>query len=160
MASSMAGWLWFRPFLPPGMQAFAKQVSDYSKSHFDVTVRPDSVDLSFSTALYDSIMLYVHGANKVMSEGGDLSDSEAVAAAVRNASFTGVAGTLVELDSSGDMILNYEVMSYVVDARRVMSSVAVGIFNSAQGQYQAYMQLLVWPGETNKVPADYFAGDF
>ena len=102
----------------------AKQVSEYSKSHFELTVRPDSVDLTYSTALYDSIMLYVHGANKVMSEGGDLSDSEAVAAAVRNVSFTGVASTLVELDSNGDRIENYEVMNNLVgsdEADKVMT---------------------------------------
>ena len=40
-----------------GMQAFAKHVSDYSKSHFNVTVHPDSVDLAYSAALYDSVMI-------------------------------------------------------------------------------------------------------
>ena len=35
--SGMAGWLWFRPFLASeAMQTFAKQVSNYSKSYFDL----------------------------------------------------------------------------------------------------------------------------
>ena len=42
----------------------------------------------------------------------------------------------------------------------VMSSVAVGMFDSTQGQYKAYEQAVVWPGNTTEVPADYASGAF
>ena len=154
-----AGWLWFRTLLASNMQAFAKHVSDYSKSHFNITVLPDFVNLEFSAALYDAIMLYAHGATAVMSAGGDLQDGKAVTAAVRSTSFTGVGGTLVELDSNGDRVESYEVMNYVLEEGDVMSSVAVGMFNSTTGQYKAYERAVVWPGKTMEVPVD-FSGEF
>jgi hypothetical protein len=94
-----------------------------------------------------------------MSEGGNLHDGDAITAAVRNTSFTGVAGTVVALDSQGDRIESYEVMNYVLKAGDVMSSVAVGIFNSTLGQYTAYERPVVWPGNTLEVPTDYFSGE-
>ena len=161
----MAGWLFFRPFLSfNGMQTFAKQVSDYSKLHFNAIVSPDSVDLTYSAALHDAIMLYAHAATKLMSDRGDLQDGEALTAAVRSTSFTGVGGTVVALDSNGDRIESYEVMNYilkegnVLEGDDVMSSVAVGMFNSTQEQYSAYERQVVWPGKTLEVPADYFSG--
>ena len=160
MASAdMQSWLYLRPFLASGaMQAFAVQVSDYSKSHFNITLSPDSVDLVFSATLHDAIMLYAHAATKLMSEGGDLRDGEAVTAAVRSTSFTGVGGTVVALDSNGDRIESYEVMNYVLEEGDVTHSVAVGVFNSTEGQYEAYTRAVVWPGNTIEVPADYFSG--
>ena len=155
----MAGWLWFRPFLRSNMEVFAKQVSDYSKSNFNITVRPDSVDLAYSAALYDAIMLYAYSVSKVMSEGGDVRDGEAVTAAVRNTTIEGVGGTTVALDSNGDRIESFEVMNYVLEAGDAMSSVAVGLYNSSQGQYKAYKRAVVWPGENStEVPADYLSG--
>ena len=114
--TEMAGWLFFRPSLGSDMQAFAKQVSDYSKSHFNTTVSPDAVDLTYSTALYDAILLYAHAATQVMSEGHDVHNGEAVTAALRSTVFTGVRGSAVELDSNGDRIDSYEVMNYVLEA--------------------------------------------
>ena len=151
----MAGWLWFGPFHATDMRAFAEQVSDYSKSHFNITVSPDSVDLTYSPPLYDAIMLYVHAATKVMAEGGDLRDGEAVTAAVRNTSFTGVGGTLVALDRNGDRIASFEVMNYVLEVDGVMGSVPVGLFDITEQQYRAYERVVVWPGNTTKVPASY-----
>ena len=75
---AMAGWVYFRPFFSPeGMPAFAEQVSDYSKSYFNLTVGPESVD-TYSVAMYEAIMLYAHAVTKLMSEGGSLRDGEAV----------------------------------------------------------------------------------
>ena len=152
--NGMAGWLFFRPFLVSEMQAFAKQVSIYSKLHFEVASTADSVNLMFSAALYDAIMLYAHGATTVMSKGGDLRDGKAVTAAVRSASFTGVGGTLVVLDRKGDRIESYEMINYLLKEGDVMSSVAVGIFNSTQRQYKAYERAVVWPGGGD-APNDY-----
>ena len=151
----MAGWLWFTPFLSSDMRSFAKQVSDYSKSHFNITVSPDSVQLTYSTALYDAIMLYAHAATKVMSEGGDLQDGEAVTDAVRNTTIEGVGGTPVALDSNGDRIESYEVMNIVLEAGDVVSSVAVGLFDATLKEYKAYGEAVVFPGNTTKVPADF-----
>ena len=162
----MAGWLFFRPFLSfNGMQTFAKQVSDYSKSHFNAIVGPDLVDLTFSAALHDAIMLYAHAATKLISERGDLQDGEALTAALRSTSFTGVSGTVVALDSNGDRIESYEVMNYILKEGNmlkdddVMSSVAVGMLKSTKGQYEVYERAVVWPGNTTEVPADYFSGE-
>ena len=141
------------------MQAFANHVSDYSKSHFNLTLSPDSVDLTYSAALYDAIMLYAYGATAVMLEGGDLHDGNAVTAAVRNMSFTGAGGTRVALDSNGDRIESYEVMNYVLEEGDVMNSVAVGLYNSTLGQYEAYERAVVWPGRTKEVPTDYSSGN-
>ena len=44
----------------------AWQVSDYTKSHFDISLSPSDVDLTFSTALYDAITLYAHAVTKVV----------------------------------------------------------------------------------------------
>ena len=88
------GWLYIQPVLYSGsMQAFAKQVSDHSKSRFNISTPADSVDLTYSVALYDAIVLYAHAATKVMSEGGDLRDGYAVTAAVRDTTFQGVGNT-------------------------------------------------------------------
>ena len=153
------GWLYMRPFLPSeGMGAFAKQVSDYSKSHFNVTVPPDSVDLTYSVALHDAIMLYARAATKVMSEGGDLGDGQAVTEAVRSTTFVGVGGTVVALDEKGDRLEAYEVMNIVEEAEGGMSSVPVGMYNSTLQMYKAYKRPVLWPGNTIEVPTDYLTG--
>ena len=104
-SADMHGWLHIAQLLPSeGMLAFAKQVSDYSKSHFKVVSSPDSVDLAYSAALHDAVMLYAHAATAVMSKGGDLHNGRAVAAAVHSTKFTGVGGTVVALDSNGDRV--------------------------------------------------------
>ena len=157
MASAdMHVWLYIRPFLASeAMQAFAKQVSDYSQTDFNITVSPDSINVAYSAALHDAIVLYALGATTVMSAGGNLRDGTAVTAAVRNTSFTGVGDTLVVLDRKGDRIESYEMMNYVLKEGDVMSSVAVGIFNCTQRQYKAYERAVVWPGSTKDVPVDY-----
>ena len=156
---AMAGWLWFRPFLVSNVQAFARKVSEYTKSHFDLTVSPDLVDIAYSVALHDAIVLYAHASTKVLSKRGDLRDGEAVTAALRNTSFTGVGGTVVALDSRGDRIESYEVMNYVLEADNVIRSVAFGRFNSTHGQYKAYGPPVVWPGDTLEVPTDYVSAE-
>ena len=114
VVTEMAGWLWLRPLLPSdGMQAFAEEVSYYAKSRFNFTVSADSVDLTYSIALHDAIMLYAHAATKVLSEGGDLHDGRAVTAAVRSTTIKGVGGSVVALDQSGDRNESYEVMNYM-----------------------------------------------
>ena len=107
-------WLYIRPLLPSeGMQVFSQQVSDYTKSGFNISLSADSVDLTNSVALHDAIMLYAYAATKVLSEEGDLSsNSRLVMQAVRSTSFEGVGGK-VALGEHGDRIVSYEVMNYV-----------------------------------------------
>ena len=160
-SADLQSWLYVTPFLAGSdeLQAFAKQVSGHSRTFFDLDVSPDLVDLTYSAALHDAIMLYAHAATRVLSEGRDIRDGHLVTAAVRNTSFTGTGGTLVELDSNGDRIQSYEIMNYVLQAGNVMGSVAVGMFNSTLRQYKAYEQTVVWPGNTTEIPADYFSGE-
>ena len=156
---AMAGWLSFRPRLSSDMQSFAKQVSDYSKSHFDITVRPESVDLAYSVALYDAIMLYAHAATKVLSEGDNLRDGVAVTKAMQKVTFAGVGGSTVALDSKGNRIEAYEMMNYVREVGDVLSRVAVGVFSATLKEYKAYEQEVVWSGNSTLVPLDYVSGD-
>ena len=103
----MRGWLWFRPFLGSDMQAFAKQVSDYSKSHFNISVSAAAVDVANSVALYNAIKLYALAATEVLIEGGDLRDGQVVTEAVRSTTFEGVGGSGVALDENGDRVDSY-----------------------------------------------------
>ena len=158
----MHGWLYFRPLLPSeGMQAFAEQVSEYAKSAFNITIPAESVDLTYSVALHNAIMLYAHAATKVLSEGGDLHDGLAVTAKLRSTAIEGVGGSTVALDEKGDMLESHvEVMNYVLGPGGTMGSVLVGMHNSTSKlqQYQAREWAIVWPGNTTEVPADYFSG--
>jgi hypothetical protein len=140
------------------MDAFTQSVSEYTQSRFGIDTDADSVDLTYSVALFDAIMLYAHAATRVLSEGGSLNDGEAVVRAVRNTSFVGIGGSRVVLDEYGDRIESYEVMNYVLDAGDVMRSVAVGLYNSTVQQYEAYERETVWPGNTIEVPADRCSG--
>ena len=40
-----------------------------------------------------------------------------------------------------------------------MSSVGVGMYDCTLRQYRAYERLLVWPGNSTEVPADYSSGE-
>ena len=159
MASAdMQSWLYFRPFLASeGMQAFAEQVSAYSKSHFNIELIPDSVDLPYSAALHDAIVLYANAARTVLSRGHHLHDGQAVTEALRNTTFKGVGGIEVALNARGDRIESYKVMNYVLEANGTLGSVLVGVYNCTLEQYEAY-KAVVWPGNTTEVPADYFSG--
>ena len=149
------GWLYIQPLLgSDGMQAFAEQVSEYSESYFNITVSAESVDLTYSQTLYDAVMLYAHAATKVLSEGGDLRDGQAVTAAVRSTTFEGVGGSAVVLDENGDRVESYEIMNYVVGADGAISGVPVGKYDSTERQYTAYERVVVWPGSTMEVPKD------
>ena len=160
----MQGWLTVLPIVySGGMQAFAKQVSDYSKSNFNISINAGSVDLTYSVRLYDAIMLYAHAATKVMSEGGNLRDGKAVISAIRSARFVGVGNIPVALDKNGDRMESYEVINFVVGADGVVDSIPVGVFNSTIQQYEALERAIVWPGNsvagnsfenTDSVPSD------
>jgi hypothetical protein len=152
----MQGWVYVLPLLPSdGLQAFAEKVGNYSKSRFGVPLSTaQAVDLTYSQTLYDAVMLYAHAATKVLSEGGDLRDGQAVTAAVRSTTFEGVGGSAVVLDENGDRVESYEIMNYVVGADGAISGVPVGKYDSTERQYTAYERAVVWPGSTMEVPKD------
>ena len=107
-------------------------------------ISADSVDLTFSAALFNAVLLYAHAATKVLSMGGDLYDDIAVTEAVRSTTFEGAGSSVVALDNHGDRIGSYEVMNYVVGPHDVMSSVPIGVYNSTRAEYTA-KGLVVWP---------------
>ena len=158
--AQIQGWLYLRPFLPSeGMQAFAKQVSDYTKLYFNVTTSPELVDLTYSVALHDAVMLYAHAATKVLSEGGSLQDGHAVTAAVRSTTFKGVGNRTVALDENGDRIESYEMINYLLGTDSAMYSVPVGLYIGARQQYQPVGEAILWPpGDVLEPPTDYIAG--
>ena len=156
----MQGWLYVQPVLPShGMQVFAQQVKDYGKSHFNLSISVESVDLTYSAALFDAILLYAHAATRVLSEGGDLNDGKAVTATLRSTRFEGIGNRVVALDELGDRVTSYELGNYVVGADGGISRVLVGIYNSTARQYSAYEQAVVWPGNLTEVPLSYLSGD-
>ena len=116
------GWLYAIPFEPSkDKQAFRQQVSDMSKSKFDITIDPESVDLAFSAALYDAILLYAHAATEVMSKEGNLTDGKAVASVIQRTRFEGAGGQYVALDDNGDRITSYEIKNFQLETEKVNS---------------------------------------
>ena len=155
----IVGWLYVRPLVPSdGVGAFTEQISDYNQAHFNITTPANAIDLTYSAALHDAIMLYAHAATKVLSEGGDLRDGHTVTQAVRSTTFEGVGKIMVALDKQGDRIESYEVMNYVAKVDGGISSVPVGMYDHKLQQYRAYEQAVRWPGNSTEVPADYFSG--
>ena len=153
----MQGWLHIRPFLSVDeMGEFREKVQEYSMSRFGLN--SSVVDLPYSAALYDAIMLYAHAATKVLSKGGDLRDGKTMTAAFRDTSFMGIGHNIVALDEQGDRIESYEVMNYVLGADDELISVPIGVYNSTLKQYAAYERAAVWPGGTLEVPTDFVAG--
>ena len=139
-------------------EAFAKRVSDYTKSHFNLDANADSVDLTYSSALYNAILLYAHAATAVLSRGEDLRNGTAVTAEIRHTSFMGAGNSIVMLDSHGDRISSYEVMNYILRADDKVSRVVIGIFNSTDWEYNTSGRAVVWPGNTDLLPLDYVSG--
>ena len=168
----MQGWLYTRPTLPSkSMQAFIEQVSNFTKSHFNITMDPQEVDLAYSITLFDSIMLWARAATKVLLAGGNLFDGAAVTAAVRSTTFEGVGGSSVVLDKHGDRIESYEIMSYIAGADNgIMGSVPIGLCNSTVYtsehkytpvvglKYTPYEQAVVWPGRMAETPISFIQG--
>ena len=156
----LSGWIYFLPLLRfEGMQAFAEQVMNYTQSHFGIVLNSSAdVDLTYSTALFDTVMLYAHAATKVLSEGGELTNGKAVTDAVRSTRFEGIGGP-VALDEQGDRVGSYELMNYVGGEDGGMESVPVGMYDIEAGEYKAYEgKKVVWPGGTTEVPVDYVSG--
>ena len=147
----MAGWLFLQPVLPSSnMQAFAQQVSKYAASSFNISVSADSVDVTYSVALHDAIMLYAHAATKVLSEGGDLGNGRAVTEAIRSTAFEGVGGNTVSLDAQGDRIESTAVGNYLLGSNGKLHSETVAVYNRTVKQYRPE-RTVVWPGNTTEV---------
>ena len=149
----LVGWLTMRPLLlSEGMQAFAEQVSEYTGSHFNLSLGPDSVDLVHGVALHDAVLLYAHAATTMLSHA-DIHDGKAVTAAVRSTVFESAVSGRVALDRNGDRNQSYQVMNYVMVDGGV-STELVGSFDSNEGRYTANGRAVVWPGDSDVVPVD------
>ena len=141
------------------MQAFGKQVADYSKSSFNITLAANLVDRSYSVALFEAVWLYAHAATKVLAMGEDLREAGvAVTEVMRNITIDGVGNSTVSLNEQGDRIHSYEVMNYILEADGGMTAVPVGKFSHVLQQYTASERLTMWPGSTTAVPIDYLSG--
>ena len=156
------GWLHLRQYIPfEGMQAFAKQVKQYTQSHFHFTADHNDMrrlDLMHSAALHDAVLLYAHAATKVLVEGRNVhQNDQAVAAAVRNITVMG-AGGHVALDDRGDRIVSFEVANYVLHAEKGFKTHAVGLYNSSTGQFTMCGEPVVWPGGGSTAPLDKVSG--
>ena len=142
------------PLLPSeGMQAFAEQVSEYTGSHFNLSLGLDSVDVVYGAALHDAVVLYAHAATKMLSQSADIHDSKAMTAAVRSTVFESAVSGRVALDRNGDRIQSYQVMNYVMVNGKA-STELVGSFDSNEGRYTANGRAVVWPGDSDVVPVD------
>ena len=170
----MQGWLWVKPLLSPeAMQAFAKQVNEYTKSHPTIRLRTEErswslqlqllsedpkssgTQLEYAVALHDAVTLYAHAATKVLSQGGDLRNGTMVAETVRSTTIDGVGDRAVILDENGDRIVSYEVMNYVQGESGETDSVSVGVYSSSSKKYTVE-RAVVWPGsDPTVVPVDY-----
>ena len=154
----MHGWLCLRTHLPSeGMQTFAEQVKDYTKSHFCFTAdhtNTTHLPLHDAVALHDAIMLYAHAVTKLLIEGQNLHrDAQSVTEVVWNTTFMGVGGHVALNPHSGDRIESYDVMNYVKRAGGGMKSMLVGTYNRTE-QYTVYAQVVVWPGSSANTPLD------
>ena len=99
-----------------------------------------------NVAVYESVLLYAHATTKVLREGGDLRNGQAVTRAVQNMRFAGVGGRTVAFNERGARIQSYEVTNYVVQRDGRVGSVVVGMFNALKHLYTESERAVVWPG--------------
>ena len=115
---ALSGWIYFQAVLPKAeLEDFVEKVKIQNSAVFGVTTDAQlSAQDEGLLSLHDAVMLYAHAATRVLSEGGDLQDGQAVTKAVRSTRFEGYGGSVVALDTKGDRIESYEVMNYVLEA--------------------------------------------
>ena len=107
LKQALNGWLYVVFNLPRPMQDFESKVKLYNKQRFNFTANEIH---KYTPQLYDSVLLFAHGATRVLAEGGDVSsllDGKAVVRAMTNSTFRGVQGDWIELNDDGDTIAQY-----------------------------------------------------
>ena len=155
-SQSFVGWLYMRPCLSSeDMEVFAQQVSAASKSSFNIS-NTGQVDLTYSVALHDAVVLYARAATQLLSRGGDLLDGQSVIYAMQSTAFEGVGGRVV-LNEHGDRIHSHEIVNYAVGLGGRMGSFVVGVYNNTVQKYRLSNVAVVWPGSVPQVPTDYIA---
>ena len=160
ISKDIVGWIDVVPFFDlDQLQGFAEQVREYGALHFNQTISADLVDVPYAAALHDAIMLYAHAATKVLSQGGNLLDGQAVTRAVLNTSFTGIQNSVVQLDEHGNRMESYSVLNYQFGGDDQICSVTIGVYDRFLGRFQATATPVVWPGNIpDPIPIDYLAG--
>jgi hypothetical protein len=138
LADGLDGWVYFKPG--------TRQPTNGSASL--------AVGNDVAARLSDAIVLYAHGAQRVLSRSGNVRNGTAVVEAMLSESFAGETG-MVHLDSNGDLVESYSVFNYVLQDG-VLSSVLVGEcggLSSSDGGC-AIKQKVRWPGGSMTVPRD------
>jgi hypothetical protein len=108
--------------------------------------------LTPASRLFDAIVLYAHGAMRVINSSGDARNGTAVVEAMLSASFAGETGT-VQLDSNGDLVESYSVFNYVAQngtLRSVLVGECAGL--SSGGADCAITHDIRWPGGSTCLP--------
>ena len=137
LADGLDGWVYFKPG--------TRQPTNGSASL--------AVGNDVAARLSDAIVLYAHGAQRVLSRSGNVRNGTAVVEAMLSESFAGETG-MVHLDSNGDLVESYSVFNYVLQDG-VLSSVLVGEcggLSSSDGGC-AIKQKVRWPGGSSDVPS-------
>ena len=103
---ALSGWIYFQAMLPKAkLEDFVEKVKIRNSDVFGVTTDAQLLAQDEGLlSLHDAVMLYAHAATRVLSEGGDLQDGQAVTKAVRSTRFEGYGGSVVALDTKGDRI--------------------------------------------------------
>ena len=107
-----------------------------------------------ASRLFDAIVLYAHGAQRVLNRSGNVRNGSAVVEAMLSESFAGETG-MVHLDSNGDLVESYSVFNYVLQDG-VMSSVLVGECGGGLSSSDAGCAIkheVRWPGGSSDVPS-------
>ena len=105
----------------------------------------------YAANLYDSIMLYAHGATTSLAHGVPLSEGAEVVARLKNVSFEGMTGR-VQLDSRGDMLASLAIQN-TRRQQASMSSELVAVYDAIERKYRP-RAAIEWPGGTSMTPSD------
>ena len=137
LADGLDGWVYFKPG--------TRQPTNGSASL--------AVGNDVAARLSDAIVLYAHGAQRVLNRSGNVRNGTAVVEAMLSESFAGETG-MVHLDSNGDLVESYSVFNYVLQDG-VLSSVLVGECGGGLSSDAgcAIKQKVRWPGGSSDVPS-------
>lgn len=84
----------------PEYYEFLTQLKQVAREHFNFTVQDGLVN-TIPAAFHDGLLLYIQAVAETLTEGGTVTDGEAITQRMWNRSFQGVTGYL-SIDSNGD----------------------------------------------------------
>ena len=93
---------------------------------FGITVPSTTTVSSFAGVLHDAVLLYAHAVAAVLQQGSSPGDTEAMLAAMKNASFDGITGR-VQLDpETGDRLIGTQVTLEHFVHYRILNACSTG----------------------------------